>query len=414
MPYWQTLDEGRFWEGIGRILSDVPHEGNRAKARAYLEERAANTTGSKSTLGTDANLLRNFLQAMDQKSVDTITRDDIRTYLLNPKRRERVWRNRKKDGSYALTKGPSRPYLESTKDQIRIRVRHFMKWLKGTDDYPPEVKGFGGRRKEKDDFDTKITISEEDLKRLLDAAPDTRTKAIIAALHDAGFRAGEFCALNWESFKPDEYGAILELPRGATGLKTGARRPRVIDCVPYLTAWMNIHPFKRDAKAALYQLVKSLGRQAKLPYEVHPHLFRHTAATEKAKLGWTEVMLRKHFGWSDTSDMPSHYVHVGQDAYDRMVLEKRGIYKNEKPLQPALAPLLCGKCGTSNLATAVFCQGCNRPVSPEAEEAIQKQQDEELNRRIAKMIGERLGVQFVAPKRPKPRKLAANQAPRSA
>jgi integrase/recombinase XerD len=49
---------------------------------------------------------------------------------------------------------------------------------------------------------------------------------------------------------------------------------------------------------------------AKLPKELHPHLFRHTAATERARLGWNEAQMRAYFGWSKSTDMPSRYVHL--------------------------------------------------------------------------------------------------------
>ena len=106
-------------------------------------------------------------------------------------------------------------------------MKPFFKWLRQTTDDPPEIKGLKSKKGSDDDIPADQLISREDLALLLQALPDAQDKAKVAVLYDSGLRASEFCALNVGSVVFDKYGAVITLPKGAPGLKTGARRVRV-------------------------------------------------------------------------------------------------------------------------------------------------------------------------------------------
>jgi hypothetical protein len=212
--------------------------------------------------------------------------------------------------------------------------------------------------------------------------------------------------LNIGSVVFDEYGAVLTLPRDGQNLKTGARRVRIHEAVPYLHAWYEAHPFKHDARAALFHtrshrapfvrmtsgalwtFVNKARLRAGIMKSLHPHLFRHSAATERARLGWTEGMMRAFFGWSRRSDMPSVYVHLAGGDYERMDLERRGLLKDGDRAKPALAGLACLACRTANVMTALFCKACRNPLTPEAEAAIAKQRADQIQEQLKRVIGE--------------------------
>lgn len=406
-PTWQSLSDGDFWEAIDRTLATIPNARNRERVKEYIQERHISNIGSKATLGTDANILRTFFETAKDKQWDKMTKADVMACLLNPTRK-RIWRNRKADGSYTETMKQTKPLSDTTRAQHRIRVRHFFKWaLDHAEGYPAIVATIkAGRRHDKDDFDTKQTISEADLKAILREAKDARTKAVVAVLYDSGCRAQEFCNLRVRDFHPDEYGGYLMLPPKARGNKTGARQIRLGHSIPHLAAWLNIHPFRKKPDAALflsdsrrkpnapmtphalYQMVATYGERAGIDYQVHPQLFRHSAATEKAKLGLNEDALRKHFGWSRTSDMPSHYVHLKTEDYHAQILAAQGIKVETVPLEPALRIVKCPNptCNTMNVPEADYCERCACPLTPDAQVLHAEQRQESLRRELAILI----------------------------
>jgi site-specific recombinase XerD len=397
-------DPDATWVALERILSDIPTEENRATVRRYLEHRQANGVQS-ATLGIDANTLRGLCLHLKEKPLQDVAKDDVVKYLNNA-RSVRKWRNAKKDGTVTVTEKTARLGAR-TLEQRKSALRPFFKWLHDTDETPAPMKGIKRRRHEEDSIPTDALLTRDDLQALLQAHPDAQAKAKLAVLFESGLRAGEFCSLNVGSVEFDEYGAVLTLPKkrsAEASLKTGARRIRLFDSVPYLHAWYETHPNKDDAKAslffsmsrrapkarmtpnALWQFVNRAGTTAGLKKDLHPHLFRHTAATERARLGWNEAQMRAYFGWSRTSDMPSVYVHLAGLDYEEMELERRGKKGHGERRKPALAPITCKVCRAENLATATFCQSCRNPVSPEAEAELQKKREAEIKEAASKIV----------------------------
>ncbi len=395
------LPEDEFWRRVEGILATIPHEGNRATLRRYLTERRANGIRT-STLGSDANALRGFCVHLGDKPLDEVTREDVFAYATNAVS-QRIWRSRKKDGSETITQSKVR-LGTATLNLRKTILRDFFRWLRGTDEYPAEVKGLKVKRGDTDAIPTDQLLSRADLQAMIQAHHEAREKAIVAVLYESGLRASEFCSLNIASVEFDSYGAVLTLPLGARGLKTGARRVRLFDSVSYLHSWYEAHPKKNDGKAALFVTVSRraplarmtptalwgfcarAGEKAALKKDVHPHLFRHSAATERARLGWNEGQMRAFFGWSRTSDMPTRYVHLAGLDYEDIELERRGKKGLGDRGRPALYPLRCKVCGAENLPTATFCQKCRNPVSPAAEAELQRRREEEVRDAASRIV----------------------------
>lgn len=396
------------WTSLNRIISTVPLEENRDTLLRYLQERAAN--GIKpATLGIDANCLRSFMVHLDKKSVEQATRQDVVSYL-NVARNLRKWCNAKRDGSVTTTEKSVR-LSASTINKRKEILKPFFKWLRQSDGDPPETKKLRSRKSDGDALPVDQLIKREDLAALLQACVEVQDKAKIAVLYDSGLRASEFCALNISSVSFDEYGAVVTLPKGAPGLKTGARRVRLFESVPYLQAWYELHPQKHDPKAplwltmsnrelmerlsanALWYFVSKAGKKAALKKDLWPHLFRHTAATERARLGWNEGQMRAFFGWAKGSDMPSLYVHLAGMDYENVELERRGLKGKDERGASALLPLRCGRCGVDNPLTNVFCAACRYPISPDAEAAIENERRSEIQAMVQKQVMEELARQ---------------------
>lgn len=400
-----NLPEDALWVSLNKILATIPLDENRDTLLRYLQERAAN--GIKpSTLGIDANCMRAFMIHLDAKSVEKAERKDVIAYLNNAHNLRR-WCASRKDGTTTVVEKAQR-LSPSTINKRKEILKPFFKWLRQTDDEPPEVKNLRSKKTDGDAVPVDQLITRDDLAALLQVHPDAQEKARIAVLYDSGLRASEFCSLHISSVVFDQYGAVITLPKGAPGLKTGSRRVRLFESVPYLQAWFEAHPNKKDPRAALWistshrapgirlssnalwHFVFTTGVKAKLGKDIWPHLFRHTAATERARLGWNEGQMRAFFGWAKDSDMPSVYVHLAGMDYENVELERRGLKGMDERGASALLPIECAKCNTQNPLTSVFCVNCRYPIAPEAEEAMEKQRLAEIEAITKKHVEEKV------------------------
>jgi integrase len=176
-----------------------------------------------------------------------------------------------------------------------------------------------------------------------------KAEAILWTLRASGFRAGELLALDNGDVAFDEGGAWLNLRDGAGDLKTGGRRIYIVDGVPALKTWVALHPARQNREAPLFPGLRSKDGLQRLAYKdlgdlvrglaersganatlatndgLTCHDFRHTCATEKARLAWNEAQMRRFFGWSSTSYMPSVYVHLNLDDMRAAVRRDAGL-----------------------------------------------------------------------------------------
>lgn len=389
------------WRTVDRYLQHIPLVENRETVLRYLEERRAN--GIKpATIGVDVNALRSLGVFLGEKKFEDSTKQDIVRYL-NTAQSFRTWRNVKADGTVTETRKEQRLSF-STREKRKEVFRPFYRWLLGLEDGDviPQLKGIKSRAQSHENVPADQLLTQADLKALLLHAKHAQARATVAVLYESGMRAGEFCALNVGSVQFDEFGAVLTLPKKAEGLKTGSRRVRIFDSVSYLHAWYEEHPAKDDPNAPLwlarnnggirrmgpgtmYSWVRSAGKGAGLKKHVHPHLFRHTAATERARMGWNEGQMRAFFGWSRNSDMPSWYVHLAGLDYENVEIERRGL-AGRKPVGPALRPVVCRKCNAQNAMTAVYCLSCRHPISPEIEAKLEEEKRQAIREEIARVF----------------------------
>lgn len=382
--------------GIERILGDVSHPRNQKTLRRYLAERRA--LGVKlSTIQNDANHLRHIAVFLGQKPFEEATREDVRDFVIAQTATRKLRHGGTKTAALSRT----------TKNIRIVVVKAFFRWLKGTDEFPPEVKWLKPVKSSgEDDMIAPYVIEGKELQAIIQAHDHPQDRAMLATLYESGLRASEFVSLRIRDVTFDEYGAIIILPKGGVALKTGIRRVRLVDCAPYLQAWADIHPKKKQPNAplwisradrnagerltsnALWKFVSNAGKRGGLDKEIWPHLFRHSRATECARIGLTESWMRAYFGWSRSSDMPSHYVHLaGKDVEDE-ILRRAGKLKGPKEVQRAIPPRECARCRKESPATADFCtnSACGRPLTVEAAEKAEAQRVERINETLAQMV----------------------------
>jgi integrase len=281
-----------------------------------------------------------------------------------------------------VVKGNGDKLSDRTVDAYKGFVRSFLRWVhNGTQQTanPPECLGAIQRRRARPEL-RKEVLSPEEIRRIVDACNNQRDRALIFVGYESGARSGELLSLRLRDVELDRYGAIV-IVKG----KTGERRIRLIQSVPDLQLWLNIHPLRENKDATLWptrwnktqpitpthfhRLLVRYSRIAGVNKRVHPHLLRHSRATHLANV-LTEAQMREFFGWSKRSDMPEVYVHLSGRDVDNALLRYYGIVAEaEKDSSEALKPVRCPRCGFENPASFEYCGRCSMSlrVQPSAQ-----------------------------------------------
>lgn len=280
----------------------------------------------------------------------------------------------KEDVEAFVNRIESADYSAWTKHDYRVVLKRFFRWLRGTEDYPPEVRALkiGARctsRKLPEEM-----LTEEEVGMMVPACPSPRDAAFIASLYETGCRPDELGSLRIKHVHPDQYGFVL-LVNG----KTGMRRARVCLFAHVLAAWLELHPRRGDPEAVLWasrtdsncrvppsnsilnRMVKLAARRVGINKRIYPYIFRHSRATFLASR-LTEAQMNAVFGWTQGSDMPRTYVHLSGRDVDGALLQIAGVASSDaQPRESILKPWTCIRCAVSNPGTSRFCGRCAAP-----------------------------------------------------
>lgn len=290
----------------------------------------------------------------------------------------------------------------TTYDHKKI-LKIFFRWLKlGSREFrvvgdPPEVKDVRCRTVA-DKLVRESLVTPEDLDKMLRNCFNLRDKAFIHVLYESGMRAGEILSLQIKHVQTTSYGMKIA-PTG----KTGARPIHLVESVPSLAKYRAEHPFNDDPEAALWinlegkkygktlqyaaarRMLGRVCKRAKIKKRVYMHLVRHSAATNGA-LWLGEAEMRKRFGWSVTSKMPSKYAHINQEDVEDKVLNHYGI-KKDNVNEPRI-PKICPICTNPNAFDSDMCDRCGKPLTVEQAlllESESEQKKNQLETRLEKM-----------------------------
>ncbi|MGB9659242.1 MAG: tyrosine-type recombinase/integrase [Nitrososphaerales archaeon] len=278
-----------------------------------------------------------------------------------------------------------------TKQHYKVTLKKFYSWLRKTDDsYPEEVSWIRTSMKNNSKLPEEI-LTEEEIKRLAEAASNPRDRALVLAFYESGCRVGELLTLKMKQISFDDHGEILFV-RG----KTGDRRVRIIASAPALSSWLENHPDRENPEAyvwlslatnckyeplnyrGLYEIFKDLAKKAGIKKHVHPHLFRHSRATYLAsKL--TEQQLKVLFGWTQASKMASIYVHLSGRDVDNTLLALHGLSNSEKQ-DEKLKLKICPRCDEKNSPDAKYCKRCALTLDVETMEWENKMLDKVISK----------------------------------
>ena len=327
------------------------------------------------------NALRNFALFI-KNPLDKVTKEDIIKYI-----------------NYLSNNGMN----ETSVENYKMGLRHFYLWLNGNGEYPENVKWMKAKVKGKIKTPD-MMLTEEEIRRMIDVADNPRDKAILITLLESGCRLEEFKNIKIKDLDFDKYGCKITVSG-----KTGTRIVRLVHSVPYLKQWINCHPNSKPenylwvitthfhpkhfgmplGRSGIYLLIQRLKKLAGINKRVHPHLFRHTRASQLlSKYPISEIIVKKAMGWVEDSSMIRQYVHVSNKDIDNAMLTK--VYgkkiEEEKEEKSKLEPIKCIKCKTENPASNRFCFKCFYPLDSTAVMEMDKKEKEFLNMLTPEMI----------------------------
>jgi site-specific recombinase XerD len=292
------------------------------------------------------------------------------------------FRNCTKDDIRCILKWmEQKEYKASTNEKFRQVLKLFYKVIYGNNEfYPEQVKWFSSKvGKEKTGKQTTMDMAEyleeEEILKVIEAAPTLQSKAFLACMYESGARPEEFLRLNNTDIRIDSKGAVFIL-RG----KTGERRVRIISFSKLLQQWLEIHPLNyqdyyplwiseatncknealgiRGAEKIIGIVLKRSGLSNK---HARLYILRHSRATHLAK-HLTEAQMCTFFGRVLGTDVVRRYIHLsGKDVDNTLfaINDEGRIRKGEYKLKS----LKCIRCSETISPTMNFCSKCALPVN---------------------------------------------------
>lgn len=184
-------------------------------------------------------------------------------------------------------------------------------------------------------------ISYKDFRKICKNMPNNKLVMMTKILFSTGMRITELyniCPDNVQYVKRKLFG--ISLPPGLAGYKCAwiytrgkrTKSKREGRYMYYMALYADefkkyMDGLKADEYAFDYtysyylQCLHAAAKKAVLNYRIHPHMFRHTAATRLFKVH-PDAVVKKILNWSKNSSMPKHYSHINKsdlvDAMDKV------------------------------------------------------------------------------------------------
>lgn len=357
---------------------------HKQKAKEYLNIRKQIDKVNTATQQTDIVALYHLSQFLKDKSYKDATQNDIMEW-------ERLLQKHYSESSIRLFEAKiKRFYKYIAEPKQYMKGNQFQKNI----EFPDCVSWISTTLKN-GELPIDSIISEKEIKQLLDGCKDAREQCIIGpCLIDAGLRVSELKSLKIKNIGFDrQLGAFFILPKKAMGLKTGQRKIQLFlipSSTAYIKEYLNHHIRKNDPEAyfiysdsnfkrsetdatkpmssnGIWKIVTRIVRNSGVKKDIHPHTLRHVSATFCSMRGFNEAMMRERFGWSRSSNMPSHYTHLASKDTSDYIKKLLGIKEDVTP-DSILQPILCPNCTHENPPTHIFCSKCSTKLNIKKED----------------------------------------------
>lgn len=369
------MDLLRYQRYVERSISCIISEQNKSiilKHQEYLRGEHY----SLNTMNAYLKTLKKLALFLGDKPFYKVSEEEIKACLNQPVRDR--------------TTNEIRDMEPSTYNYYLSRIKSFLKWLNGGDEYPDCVKRIKWRKVKKlTPYTANDIWTEDDILLLVKNVDHTRDKALLATLFDFAGRPHECLALRVGDIRFEDRYAEAVIPDRT---KTGQRAIPLLLSFPYLRDWINVHPFKDNPNSPLWIRLKGFPKAidyyglrgllrkmqkrlaGKINKPFNPYLFRHSRLTKMATI-LTESQLNSFAGWVQGSRMPARYVHLSMRDIKPALLQHYGLQTREEVNKPSpLAPKICPRCSEANSPDAKFCRKCSLALTIEAWEEEKKKQ----------------------------------------
>jgi len=273
--------------------------------------------------------------------------------------------------------GLQKPFVKMTTDEA-AKLNAALKGL--SSGIVVAVRGFLAfhkRTKQADNIKTKqkrarmrpdVLVTVDEQSKMLAACTNLRDRAMLAVLYDRGIRIHEACALKLRDVKTEVHSngtehKLVKLWIGKT--KTLGEERSVLmgpEASAVVLAWIAKYPdnIKGGAERSLFpshsannygghtkpqswgDRVKEIGKAAGFTDEraasLHPHLWRHTCATNLLRAGVPEATVRKMLGWTADSMVLGRYTHLVDEDTDNATLAMNGFEAKRVVVEPIVVP----------------------------------------------------------------------------
>ncbi len=177
------------------------------------------------------------------------------------------------------------------------------------------------------------TITKEQFKQLMDACKRIRDKFLVALLYETGMRVGQVLGLRHEDIQSwDNTVRVVPRDDNANGARAKTKETYTIHVSKELMGlytdyllkefdetdsdyvFVNLwdgkigHPMRYGAVADLFH---RLSKKTGIP--VHPHMLRHTHATELIRSGWDAAHVQKRLGHAQVQTVLNTYTHLNDE-----------------------------------------------------------------------------------------------------
>jgi integrase/recombinase XerD len=172
------------------------------------------------------------------------------------------------------------------------------------------------------------TMDEKEVERLIESPKKIRDSLLIKFLYLTGLRVSEVTNLKWSHFKENE--TTIKISVIGKGNKA-----RIIQISKDLFSELKILKKKESVfvfesqkgkncpldKSAVFRIIKSAAKKAKIYRAISPHTLRHTHATLSLKKGAPIHLVKKSLGHSSILTTEK-YLHVIEDEFSGNYLSK--------------------------------------------------------------------------------------------
>ena len=275
--------------------------------REFISGRVTGRRPNLSTARSILTMLRTSLESLNKES-SQLTQEDIITYsddLAQDKIKKNIQGQHKKG---------DKPYKEAVKLRVKYSLAVYLKWLlkEKSASFVQVLKIKPQIKQPSVDF-----LSEEEVKKLLNACKNDEERFLVGILFDSGLRAEEFYNIRKEDIEMPKENGYYRVHIKTEYSKTQGRtisltwyqsydlvknylQQRVMEGIKMGEPVFNMK--YRTAREFLYRLgQRTLGRR------LYFHLFRHSSATYYAsKINRQQLCIR--YGWAFSSDMPDTYI----------------------------------------------------------------------------------------------------------